>query len=89
VASSAPQLETVAFALPNGAVSDPIDYRRRLRILRAAEHAEAGLTPFEEVRADITKRLIQERSAKGYEEYMEACARRRRATPWCARSPCS
>lgn len=67
----APELEAVAFAMPNGAVSDPIPMADGLRILRVVEHAEAGITPFDEVKADITKRLGQDRSTKGYEDYME------------------
>jgi parvulin-like peptidyl-prolyl isomerase len=67
----APQLEAVAFALQKGAVSEPIPTTDGFRILRVVERTEEGVTPFEEVRAEITKRLQQERSAKGYEEYME------------------
>jgi parvulin-like peptidyl-prolyl isomerase len=67
----APQLESVAFALEKGAVSEPIPTADGFRILRVGERTEEGVAPFEQVRTEITKRLTQERSAKGYEEYME------------------
>jgi parvulin-like peptidyl-prolyl isomerase len=66
----APQLEKVAFALDKGATSEPIPTTDGFRILRVADRSEEGITPFEEVRADIMKRLTQERSAKGYEDYI-------------------
>jgi peptidyl-prolyl cis-trans isomerase SurA len=66
-----PQLEKVVSALPAGGVSDPIDTGGGYRIVRVVSKEEASVTPFEDVKDEILKRLSQERMAKAYEEYVE------------------
>ena len=50
-----PDLEKVAFALPAGAVSDPIPSGDGYRILKVEAKAEASVTPFDEVKDGIRK----------------------------------
>lgn len=64
-------MEKVAFALPVGGVSDPLRTPDGWRILRVTEKSEAAVTPFEEVKADLQKRLTQARFAAQYDTYME------------------
>ncbi|PYQ46738.1 MAG: hypothetical protein DMF78_25525 [Acidobacteria bacterium] len=67
----APALEKVVSALPAGGVSEPIDIEGGYRIVRVVSKEEASVTPFEDVKDEIVKRLSQERMAKVYEEYVE------------------
>src|SRR5262245_11748396 len=55
----APDVERVAFALEPGGVSDPLAVTEGLRILRVSEKSAGSVTPFEEVKADIVRRLGQ------------------------------
>jgi parvulin-like peptidyl-prolyl isomerase len=66
-----PDIEKVAFALPAGGVSDPLPTAEGFRILKVVEKAEATQVPFEDVKAEILKRLSAERTAREYESYME------------------
>jgi peptidyl-prolyl cis-trans isomerase SurA len=66
-----PDIEKVAFALPVGGVSAPLPTPDGFRILRVVERTEGTRVPFEEVKAEIQKRLSAERTAKEYESYME------------------
>ena len=66
----APALEKVAFSLPKGAVSDPIPSGEGYRILKVVDKADTSATPFEEAKADIKNRLMQDRWEKEYETYM-------------------
>jgi hypothetical protein len=67
----APEIETVAFALPVGGVSDPLPTSEGYRILKVVEKTEPTQVPFEEVKAEIQKRLSAERTDHEYEAYME------------------
>ena len=67
----APEVERVAFSLEAGGVSDPLSVAEGLRILKVVEKMPGSVIPFEEVKADITRRLGQGRAAQAYETYME------------------
>jgi parvulin-like peptidyl-prolyl isomerase len=67
----APEVEKVAFALPAGGISDPLRTAEAWRILRVVERTESAVTPYEEVKADLQKRLSQARFAAHYDSYME------------------
>jgi peptidyl-prolyl cis-trans isomerase SurA len=66
-----PEIEKVAFALPVGGVSDPLPTSEGFRILKVVEKTESTHVPFDEVKADIQKRLSSERTDKEYDAYME------------------
>jgi peptidyl-prolyl cis-trans isomerase SurA len=65
------QLEAAAFALAPGGVSDPLRTDQGWRIIKVITKAEGSVVPFEEAKADIIKRLGQERANKAYETYVE------------------
>jgi peptidyl-prolyl cis-trans isomerase SurA len=67
----APDIEKTAFALPVGGVSEPLPTPEGFRILKVVEKTEPTQVPFEEVKADIQKRLSAERTEREYEAYME------------------
>jgi peptidyl-prolyl cis-trans isomerase SurA len=67
----APEVEKVAFALPAGGISEPLRSAEGFRILRVVELSASVVTPYEEVKADIQKRLSQARFASHYDAYME------------------
>jgi parvulin-like peptidyl-prolyl isomerase len=67
----APDLARLVFGLPKGGITDPIPVEKGFRILKVEERSEGGLVPFEQVKAEITRRLAQERSAGEYQAYME------------------
>jgi hypothetical protein len=67
----APEVERVAFSLEPGGISDPMPVAEGQRILRVSEKTPGSATPFEEVKADIVRRLGQGRSTQAYESYME------------------
>jgi len=66
-----PALEAAAFALHVGGVSAPLTTPQGLRIIKVLEKTEDTVVPFETARADILKRLGQERMSKTYEAYVE------------------
>jgi len=66
-----PELAKVVAALPAGGVSDPISLDNGYRIVRVVAKADATVTPYDDVRDEITKRLSQQRMASVYEEYVE------------------
>jgi peptidyl-prolyl cis-trans isomerase SurA len=66
-----PDIEKVAFALPVGGVSDPLPTPEGFRILKVLEKTEGTQVPYDEVKADIQKRLSSERTEREYEAYME------------------
>ena len=65
-----PQLEAVAFALPEGGVSEPIPTEAGFRIVRATERQEEAVAPYDEVKVEITQRLAAEKVGKLYDEYI-------------------
>ena len=64
-------VEAAAFALAEGGVSDPLPTDGGSRILRATEKKEGSVASFEEVKAEIVKRLSQERASRAYDAYVE------------------
>jgi parvulin-like peptidyl-prolyl isomerase len=66
----APALDRVAFALAVGELSDPIATAEGQRILRLEERTPAGVTPFEQAKAEIRERLGRERWAAEYDKYI-------------------
>jgi hypothetical protein len=66
-----PELAKLVGALPAGGVSDPITLENGFRIVRVVAKEEATVTPYEDLREEITKRLSQQRMASVYEEYVE------------------
>lgn len=67
----APDLGRVVFALPRGGITDPLPVEKGLRILKVEERSEGAVVPFEDVKAEITRKLAQERAATEYQAYME------------------
>lgn len=66
-----PSVEKAAFGLEPGGVSDPIPLGAGgFLILRLAGRHEGHVTPFEEVKAEITRQLQQERRAAEYESFL-------------------
>jgi len=66
-----PDIEKAARALPVGGVSDPLPTPEGFRILKLVEKTEPTQVPFEDVKAEIQKRLSTERTEREYEAYME------------------
>ncbi len=56
-----PELEAVAFSLPEGATSEPIETPLGYHVLRVESRQEARPIPLEEARARIRERLVRER----------------------------
>jgi len=67
----APDMEKVAFGLAPGQVSDPIPTTDGFRILRVTEKVDGSVTPYEDARTEILRRLNQERSSAEVEKYLE------------------
>jgi peptidyl-prolyl cis-trans isomerase SurA len=66
-----PELESIAFALPAKGVSNPIATPEGIRILRVVETSPEKVTPFESVRAEITKHLSSERMSQEYDKFID------------------
>ena len=66
-----PDLESIAFALPAKAVSDPITTKEGIRIFRVVETSPEKVTPFESVKADIVKQVTNDRLSAEYDKFME------------------
>jgi peptidyl-prolyl cis-trans isomerase SurA len=56
----APVLETKTFALPVGSYTEPTRTRQGFVILKATEHQQAGVPPFEQVQGDVQNAMYQE-----------------------------
>jgi peptidyl-prolyl cis-trans isomerase SurA len=67
----ASDLARVVFALPKGGVTEPLPVEDGYRILKVADRHEGGETPFEEVKAEILRRLQQEKANSQYQAYMD------------------
>jgi parvulin-like peptidyl-prolyl isomerase len=65
-----PELAKIVGALPAGGVSDPIALESGYRLVRVVAKEDATVTPYEDLREEITKRLSQQRMASVYEEYV-------------------
>jgi parvulin-like peptidyl-prolyl isomerase len=59
-----PDLEKAAFALPAGAISDPIPSGDGYRILKVQAKTDASVTPFDEVKDAIRRNLGEQRMNK-------------------------
>lgn len=66
-----PELEKIAFALPIGAVSDPIRTQGGYRILKVTARTELSVVPFEQAKDEIKQSLMQQRWAKEYDTYIQ------------------
>lgn len=66
-----PEIEEAVSSLPPEAIAEPLRAAAGFRILRVVEKTEASVTPFEEVKAEIRRRLVQERTALEYGRYLE------------------
>jgi len=53
-----------------GGVSDPITLENGFRIVRLVAKEDATVTPYEDLKEEITKRLTQQRMASVYDEYV-------------------
>ncbi len=65
-----PSLEEAAWGLEAGAVSDPVEARGGLHLLRLNERTEAEVRTFEEVRPEIEARLGNRRFREELAKYM-------------------
>jgi parvulin-like peptidyl-prolyl isomerase len=65
-----PELAKVVGALAVGGVSDPITLESGFRIVRLVAKEDATVTPYEDLKEEITKRLTQQRMASVYDEYV-------------------
>jgi parvulin-like peptidyl-prolyl isomerase len=67
-----PALARLVAALPAGGVSEPVlTEKGGYRIVKVVAKEEASVTPFEDVKDELSKRLGQERMASAYEQYVE------------------
>ena len=66
-----PAIQKAAAPLKPGELSDPVATSDGFRILKLVGRTEAGLTPLDDVKADIRRRLMESRSNKVYDEYVE------------------
>lgn len=66
-----PELARIVFALPKGGVTDPVPVEKGLRVLKVEERSEGGLVPFEQVKAEITRKLSQDKATSEYTSYIE------------------
>jgi len=68
-------LDAAAFALPAGAVSDPIETRSGWHVLKVVEKLPATYRPYSEVKAEILKKEQDTQFQKKLEEYLEKLRR--------------
>lgn len=66
----APELETVAFSIPVGEVSQPIEMPHGFHLLKVEERTDAGKKPMEQIQADLRKAIEQEKYASTLEAYL-------------------
>ena len=64
-------VEATAFTLPEGGVSEPLSIDGGYRIVRATEKKDGSVSSFDEVKAEIVKRLSQDRATRAYDAYVE------------------
>ncbi len=68
-------LDAVAFSLPTGAISDPIETRTGWHVLKIVEKLPATYKPYSEVKADILKKEQETQFQKKLAEYLEKLER--------------
>ncbi len=67
-----PPFEKAAFSMKPGEISDVVETQFGFHIIRTEERKEAGITPFEEAKADVKETLLQEQQRKYSEEYFDS-----------------
>ena len=84
-----PEVDKVAFALPAGGVSDPIQTSDGTVIVRVVERDEATHDEFRQAKETFRAELLNERRSRFFSAYMakakerdEHRDQRRRAAPW-------
>ncbi len=65
-----PEFEEAAFGMEVGAVSEPVQTQFGYHLIKVEDKAEAGVKPFSEVKDMIKNRLLQERQAFKYTDYV-------------------
>jgi len=65
-----PEIEKVAQSLEPGGVSDPLPRGDAFLILRLASRSEGHVVPFDEVKADILKKLKDAHRAEEYDKFV-------------------
>ncbi len=68
-------LDSVAFSLPAGSVSDPIETRSGWHVLKVVEKLPATFRPYSEVKADILKKEQETQFQKKLAEHLEKLER--------------
>jgi parvulin-like peptidyl-prolyl isomerase len=68
-------LDAAAFALPAGAISDPIETRSGWHVLKVVEKLPATWKPYSEVKAEILKKEQETQFQKKLAEYLEKLRR--------------
>ena len=68
-------LDAVAFSLPAGAISDPIETRSGWHVLKVVEKLPATYRPYSEVKAEILKKEQETQFQKKLAEYLEKLER--------------
>ncbi len=68
-------LDAVAFSLPTGSVSDPIETRSGWHVLKVVEKLPATFRPYSEVKADILKKEQETQFQKKLAEHLEKLER--------------
>ena len=71
-------MDSAAFALPAGGLSEVIDSDLGVHLLKVDKHEEAGSKNVAEVRLDIEKKLRQEAAKKKYDTWISDLRKRSR-----------
>jgi len=70
-----PEIDRVVFALPVGAVSDPISTKFGWHLVKVVEKTPVTYKPFSEVKADILKKEEEQQFQKRLAEYLDKIKR--------------
>ena len=65
------EVQKAASALQPGEISEPVPGADGYRILKLVERSEGGVVPFDDVKADIRRRLADERGAQAYSKFVD------------------
>ncbi len=66
-----PDLEKVAFALPVGAVSDPLPVEGGYRVIKVTAKTSGSTTPYDAAKEKVRDRLMMARFETAYEAYVQ------------------